>query len=31
MSYFVKCYGPEKTMAQHAEAFEAFIKTLAKP
>jgi hypothetical protein len=27
-TYFVKAYGPEKTMAAHAEAFQAFLKTL---
>jgi hypothetical protein len=26
--HFVKCYGPEKTIARHAEAFEPFLKTL---
>jgi hypothetical protein len=26
--FFIKAYGPEKTMAQHAEAFQAFVKTL---
>ena len=26
--YFVKAYGPEKTMAAQTEAFQAFLKTL---
>jgi hypothetical protein len=28
--HFVKCTGPEKTVAAHAEEFEAFLKSLQK-
>jgi hypothetical protein len=26
--YFIKCYGPKKTMAEHAEEFDAFVRSL---
>lgn len=28
--HFIKAYGPAKTMAQHEEAFDAFLKTLQR-
>ena len=29
--YFVKCAAPEKTMAEHADAFHAFVRSLRQP
>ena len=26
--YFIKCYGPQKTMAEHGDRFEAFVRSL---